>query len=123
MSKKTILLIDDESIILKAVKEIFKKEGYDVITASNGPGALKKLKRQKPDLALIDVIMPGMSGFDLTERIRADSNLKDLKIAFLTILNFSNEQKKNLKKLGVVDCIQKPFNPEDLVERVKKIIG
>ena len=80
-------------------------------------------KKQKIDLALIDILMPGMSGFELVEIIRADSKLKDIKIAFITGVTIIPSGMKELENLKVLDLIKKPFRYKDLIERIKKIIG
>lgn len=123
MQSKTILVVDDSNVLLKTVKESLESKGFHVITALNGPEAITKLKKSKVDLALIDIIMPGMSGFDLTAKIREDKRLKKLKIAFLTILNFSKNQRESLRKYNILDYIQKPFDNKDLINRVKKMVA
>ena len=122
MPKKTIFVVDDEKLILDSNKEILEKAGYNVITAASGQEALKKIKGKKIELALVDVLMPGMSGIELAKNIRKEPSLQNLKIAYLTILTFSNEQRRELKKLNVLDCIQKPFETKELLLRVKKLI-
>lgn len=123
MQTKTIMIVDDSYVLLKTVKEALESSGFHVITAQSGEEALRKLKEAKVDLALLDIIMPSMSGLDLTTKIKEDKKLKNLKIAFLTILNFSENQKKSLKKYNILDYIQKPFDNEDLIRRVKKMIA
>lgn len=121
MAKKTILVVDDEYLILESIKEILKKAGYNIITALNGEEALIKLKEQKIDLALIDVMMPGMGGIELVKKIRQDKKMQNLKIAFISVLTFSELQKYKLKKFKIIDYIQKPFERKELTARVNKI--
>ncbi len=123
MGKKTILTVDDDESILKVIGAILKPEGYNVVKAENGVKALAKLKKTKVDLVLIDHFMPKMTGVELLEKIRADKKLKDLKCAFLTIGIFQKFGKKWIKKLNAIDYIKKPFDNEDLVNRVKKMLG
>lgn len=123
MQIKTIMVVDDSYVLLKTVKEALESSGFHVITAQSGEEALRKLKEAKVDLALLDIIMPSMSGLDLTTKIKEDKKFKNLKIAFLTILNFSENQKKSLKKYNILDYIQKPFDNEDLIRRVKKMVA
>ena len=123
MAKKTVMVVDDEQPINTVVEDILKPEGYKVVAALSGEEALKKLKKVKPDLILVDFFMPGMSGRELCERIRADSKLKNIKLAFLTVATFSASGMKDLEDMGVLDYIKKPFGYKDLISSVKKIIG
>jgi len=123
MSKKTIFVIDDEELIIKVIKDILEPEGYNVESAINAEEALEKLKISVPDLVLIDFILPGMSGRELCEKLRADIKLKDTKIAFITGVSMIPSGMKELEKLNVSDFIKKPFQYKDLIERVKKMIG
>lgn len=120
---KTIMAVDDESSLLELIKAILGAEGYNVIAVSNGREALEKLKKTKPDLVLLDMMMPGMSGREVCEKIRADPETKDIKVAFLTVAKFSESGKGTLKKMGVSDYITKPFDNADLLKRIRNIIG
>ena len=121
--KKIIMIVDDEPPINKVVEDILEPEGYKVVSALSGPEALDKLKKVKPHLILIDFFMPGMSGRELCEKIRADSKLKNLKVAFITAATFSASGMDELEKIGVLDYIQKPFDYKDLIQRVNKMVG
>ncbi len=123
MAKKIVMVVDDEAPINKVVEDILEPEGYKVISALSGSEALSKLKRAKVDLILIDFFMPGMSGRELCEKIREDSKLEKLKVAFLTAATFSSTGMKALDKMKVADFIKKPFEYKDLIKRIKKIIG
>jgi two-component system alkaline phosphatase synthesis response regulator PhoP len=123
MAKKKIMVVDDEENLVELVKAILEVEGYDILTASNGNECLEKLKTVNPDLILLDMMMPGMSGRETCERIRKDPKTKGLKVAFLTVAKFSEVGKDILKKLNAVDYITKPFDNKDLVRRVKKAVG
>jgi len=119
---KIIMIVDDEADVRQLVRELLISEGYDVITASNGEEALSKLRKARVDLVLVDFFMPGMSGRELCEKIRADAKLKDLKLAFLTVAEYGKEGHYQLKKLRISDYIQKPFDNDELIKRIKKII-
>jgi DNA-binding response OmpR family regulator len=115
---KTILLVDDEEDIRTTVKTILEKNGYKVIMAVSGDDCLEKLKKVKPDLILLDIMMPGTPTPEIVKHI------KDIKIVFLSVVRVSEAEKENLLKHGnVVDFIQKPFDIKDLLKRVKKIVG
>lgn len=121
MAKK-IMVVDDEESLLELVKAILEQENFEVVTAIDGKECLEKLKTIKPDLILLDMMMPGMSGREVCERIRKDSKTKNLKIAFLTVSKFSETGKDVLKNMKVLDYITKPFDNQDLVKRVKKVV-
>ena len=121
MSKK-ILVVDDDESLLELVKAVLEEDGYSVETANNGEEALEKLKTIKPDLILLDMMMPGMSGREVCENIRKDPKTKGLKVAFITVAKFSEAGKSVLEKMNVSDYVTKPFDNADLLKRVKKII-
>ena len=118
-----IMVVDDEESLRELVKAIFESEGYDITIAASGQECLEKLKNEKPDLILMDMMMPGMSGRETTENIRKNPSTKKLKIVFLTVARFSETGKETLEQLNVTDYVTKPFDNEDLVKRVKKIVG
>jgi DNA-binding response OmpR family regulator len=117
---KTIMSVDNELITVTLVKDILEKEGYKVITALSGEECLEKLEKNKVDLILLDIMMPGLSGWDVYERIKEKN--KKVKIAFLSILEISPSRRKEIAEKGVSDYITKPFNPNDLIERVESIL-
>ena len=123
MVKKKIMIVDDQEDIVELVRVKLGKEGFDVIGVNSGKECLEKLKEVKPDLILMDMLMPGMSGRETTEKIRDNPKTKNLKIAFLTVCKFSGMGKKTLKKLKVLDYIIKDFNKDGLVERVRKLVS
>jgi CheY-like chemotaxis protein len=121
MAKK-ILLVDDEKDICQLVKDLFEEEGHKVLTALSGDEALVLLRKQRVDLVLIDYFMPVMDGRELLEKIRADSTLKDLRCAFLTVASASEILNGGAKKLQILEVISKPFSNELLKSKVKKLL-
>lgn len=121
MSKK-IMVVDDEESLRELVNAIFSNEGIKVISTESGSECLEKLKKEKPDLILMDMMMPGMSGRETTVKIRENPKTKKIKIIFLTVARFSETGKKTLDDLKILDYITKPFDNDDLVKRVKKFI-
>jgi DNA-binding response OmpR family regulator len=112
--KKSIMVVDDEPDVRESVKMILEMNGYRVIEAINGDDCLKKVKEEKPDLILLDIMMPGTPVGDVVKKIT------DIKIAFMSVVRISDARKRGLCTQGnVVDFFQKPFNVSDLVERVK----
>ncbi|MCX6818668.1 MAG: response regulator [Candidatus Aenigmarchaeota archaeon] len=122
MDGKKIMVVDDEENLLELVSVILREEGFDVITATNGKECLDKLKTTKPDLVLLDMMMPGMSGRETCEKIRNDPKTKDIKVVFLTVARFSETGKEILRKMNVLDYITKPFDNQDLIRRIRKLL-
>ena len=121
MAKK-IMIVDDEESIRELVNAVLSMEGFDIIAAEDGQDCLEKLKEVKPDLILMDMMMPGMSGRETIEKIRANPKTKNLNIVFLTVARFSETGKDTLEKMNILDYITKPFDNDDLVKRVKKLV-
>jgi len=114
---KTILVVDDEPDVRDSVKIILEKKGYRVITAIDGEDCLNILREEKPDLILLDIMMPGMPIRNVIKEI------KNIKIAFLSVVRTSEAEKQDLlNQNNIVDFIQKPFDVEDLIRRVEGII-
>jgi len=122
MAKK-VMVVDDEPDLCETVKLLLEGKGFETVAALSGAEALKKLRKERVDLVLIDFFMPEMTGRGLADEIRADPKLKDLKLAFLTVALFGEVGQEDLHKLGILDYIQKPFDNEDLVRRVKRMVG
>ncbi len=118
--KHTIMHVDDNEDTRKAVELILKNEGYNVISVKDGKSCLKKLQKETPDLILLDMMMPDMSGWDVFQKIRKEN--ADIKVAFLSVMSIEESRKQNFYKDGIVDYISKPFTDDDLVKRVKKIL-
>ena len=123
MTKK-IMIVDDTIDTAGLVKKLLESEGYKTMDANNGKDALELLKKTdvKPDLVLLDMFMPEMSGREVCEQIRADADLKDLKVAFFTVAAFRDKGKQMLEELNVSDYITKPFDIDDLLKRVRSIL-
>jgi len=119
---KTILVVDDDSIHLEITQKMLE-EKYEVVTSQSGKNALLLFYRGLvPDLILLDLVMPGMDGWDTYERIKAISNLHSVPIAFFTVSN-DPEHRDKAKEMGIVDYINKPAERDDLLERVGKIVN
>jgi two-component system alkaline phosphatase synthesis response regulator PhoP len=117
----TILLVDDEPDILEIVGYNLSAEGYKIITASNGAEAVKKAKKEKPQLIILDVMMPEMDGIEACERIRKVPELNDVIITFLTARGEDYSQVAGFDA-GADDYITKPIKPKVLVSKVKALL-
>jgi CheY-like chemotaxis protein len=119
-----ILIVDDERTILNSFQRFFEEDGYTIFTAIDGKSALKILKTQSIDLALLDVLMPEMTGIDLAKEIRQNPKTKDLKIIFLTVIEKSGREiRRILNELHPEDWLQKPVDAEVLRKAVIKALG
>ena len=116
-----ILLVDDEQDILEFVSYALKKEGFTVFTALNGKDALSLTKKEKPDLILLDIMMPEMDGIETCKEIRELPGMKNVVIAFLTARNEDYSQIAGFE-VGADDYITKPIRPRVLVSRIKALM-
>ena len=115
---KKILIVDDEEDIRSTVKTILNKQGYEVLTANDADEGLEQYKKNKPDLVLLDIMMPGTPVKEIIPK------MPDSKIAFLSIIKTSTSEKEDLLKgENVVGFISKPFDIDHLIKQVKKLIG
>ena len=112
-----VLIADDEPDILEIISFNLDAEGYDILTATNGNEAIEKAKNNRPDLIILDVMMPGKNGFEVCKLLRMNPDFKDTIIIFLTALNDDSTEIKGLEN-GGDDYINKPISPKVLVSRV-----
>ncbi len=117
----TLLLVDDEPDILEFVGYNLRKEGFKVLTANNGQEGLKIARKEKPELILLDVMMPGMDGIETCDEIRKSSDLEDTLIAFLTARGEDYSQVAGFDA-GADDYITKPIKPKVLISRIKALL-
>jgi CheY-like chemotaxis protein len=114
--------VDDEPDIRVSIKQAVEGEGFETKAANNGKQALEILRKEKFDLVLMDIFMPEMSGRDAVEAMRKDAKLKNQKVAFLTVVNLSEQGQSIVKKLKPVDYFQKPIDLDDFGKRLKKLL-
>jgi DNA-binding response OmpR family regulator len=121
MSKK-ILIADDEANIVTALEFLLERNGYEVLIARNGDAALKLVEEQKPDLVLLDVMMPVKSGYEVCQRMRERADWRHIKIIMLTAKGRDVEMSKGLS-IGADLYITKPFSTQELVARIGGLLG
>jgi len=120
--KTKILIIDDSNTNVVLLEAVFSGKGYVVETALNAYEAFRSMEKEKPDLILLDLLMPKISGFDFMENIKANDNFKDIPVIVISaVSDYDNVQK--IKKMGVYDYIKKPVDIEELEEKVEKLIN
>ncbi len=113
-----ILLVDDSKTELHVLSELLTKKGYKVRTAENGEEALKRLQEEKPDLILMDVVMPGQNGFQLTRAITRDPAFASVPVIICTSKNQETDRVWGMRQ-GAKDYVVKPVNPEELLSKIK----
>ena len=118
--KKKVLIADDEQDILEIISYNLIKEGYDIYTAKDGMEAIDKANQVKPDLIILDIMMPKKTGIEVCEILRTQPSFHDTLIIFLTALSDEGSQVKGLE-LGADDYLNKPISPKVLVSRVNAI--
>jgi CheY-like chemotaxis protein len=119
--RKKILLIDDEPQLIKAVEIRLKSTGYDVSVAYDGRAGIDKVKGIKPDLILLDLIMPIMDGYNVAKILKEDPETKHIPVIILTASQ-REDLKTRCRELGVTSFIMKPFETSDLLMMVKAIL-
>ena len=117
-----ILIADDEPNILVSLEFLMKREGYTVLLARDGEEALEVLRRERPRLLLLDVMMPRKTGFEVCQEVRQDDALKDTRILMLTAKGRETDVVKGLA-LGADAYMTKPFSTRELVLKVQELLG
>ena len=120
MKKHNILIIDDTPMVLRALGDILKNE-YNILIAKSGEAGIASAKKNKPTLILLDIMMPGMSGFEVIKILKEDEETKNIPVIFVSG-DVAVEAKETGYKLGVLDFIDKPFSEIAIKRRVGLII-
>ena len=117
-----ILLIDDEYEILELAKLRLRSEGFEVVTAANGQEGLEKVRTEKPNLVLMDLIMPVMDGYGFLKELRKEKSAAELPVIVFTAKG-NEEEVRVVLTLGATDYIRKPFVPSMLIGKIQKALG
>jgi len=120
---KVIMCIDDDPEIITLMRLIFRPQGFRLIGAVSGPEGLEVMRRVKPDLVLLDLMMPGMSGWEVYRQMQADEELRHIPVVIVTVRAQPIERTIGLHVFGVNDYITKPFEIQDLVQSVRRVLG
>lgn len=121
-AKKHILVVDDDPDILTLERKILEREGYLVSFANDGKEAMERLKNKRFDLVLLDIMMPGIDGFEVSRAIQRDSGEKAMPIVFVTARDDSESMREGFRSGGTV-FLSKPFTSNQLIRLVKAMIG
>ncbi|MGB9613764.1 MAG: response regulator [Candidatus Margulisiibacteriota bacterium] len=119
---KNILVVDDDPTIVDIIEDLLKRNGFNTWPAYDAQEAEIAIKRKKPDLILLDIMLPKIDGFTFLKNLKANPEFKDIPVICVTVLNKKEDLEKG-KSLGAADYITKPFDPDDLVARIKKVLN
>lgn len=122
MNSKKILIVDDELSILVPLKFLLEKNDFSVELAQSGRDALDLIAQSKPDLILLDIMLPDLDGYEIYQLIRQNPEWDDIKVIYLSAKNRDVDIAKGLN-LGVDAYVTKPFSNADLMEKVRKLVG
>jgi DNA-binding response OmpR family regulator len=122
MSAPRVLVVDDEPFICRSLSFVLRKEKFEVFEARNGEEALAAIREHRPQLVFLDVMMPKINGFEVTQRVKADPELKDTKIILLTAKGQDADRETGVG-MGADDYLTKPFSPSKILHRVREILG
>jgi CheY-like chemotaxis protein len=117
-----IMIVDDERDIRVLVREMLEREGYEVSEAGTGEECLKKLKDEKPDLILLDIMMPILDGWEVSKRIKEDEETKDIAVVMFTVRTSEESRSKSLHYAKADAHIDKLFDREELLAVIKKYL-
>ena len=121
-SRKRILICDDDPVILRLLEVNLELEGYDVLLADNGEKAVEVAQADRPDLILLDIMMPRLDGYETAARLKEVDGTKDIPVVFLSAKAQQADIDKG-KTFGVADYLTKPFDPNDLIETVERLLA
>ncbi len=117
---KKVLIVDDEPDILDAAAFRLRSAGYAVVTASDGSAGWAMVSREKPDVVLLDLALPGLSGYEVCQNIKNDETLRHIPVVIFTASIGNVTMEERMKSLRADDYLVKPFDPQELLAKIKK---
>ena len=120
--KRKILCVDDEEDILNFLELVLSEKGYEVVTASGGQEALTRAQMERPDLVLLDIMMPQMDGWEVLKLLRVDEETAEIPVAMLSARTEARDRVQGLQE-GAIDYICKPFSLSELLGKIDAIFG
>lgn len=121
-AKAHVLLVEDDVFLASIYQKKFEMEGYKISVAENGEKGLADAKKKKPDIILLDILLPKMDGFTVLQNLKADATTKDIPIILLTNLGQKDDVEKGLEAGASDYLIKAHFKPSEIVDKVKKIL-
>src|SRR5581483_7230471 len=113
-----VLIVEDDPDVMRLVRDCHEAEGFGVVTAQNGEEALEQVKREAPDILVLDVMLPRLDGLNVCREVRRDTNSSDMQILMLSARGDDVDKIVGLE-MGADDYLAKPFNPKELIARVR----
>jgi len=120
---KTILLVEDDPFLIDIYKNKLSKAGFEIDVAEEGETALRKIKEKKPDLVLLDIVLPGTDGWEILKKIRTEMGFKDLKVLILSNLSQKEEVEKGMELGATKYLIKAHYTPSEVVKEIKKLLS
>jgi two-component system, OmpR family, response regulator VicR len=122
-NKKRILCIEDEAEMIELMRLVLEREGFEVRGAMGGEQGLKAMRQEKPDLILLDLMMPGIDGWEVYRQMRADKELAEIPVIIVTAKAQSIDKVLGLQVAKVADYITKPFGPKELIGSIERVLA
>lgn len=119
---KSVLLIEDEPNIIEAISYILSKDGWRVASHSNGATALEEIQRRAPDVVILDVMLPGKTGFEVLRDLRAEGELSDTPVLMLTARG-QTKDREQAEKMGATHFMTKPFSNSEVLDKVRAMVS
>ncbi len=119
---QTVLIVDDSPTEIHVLKGILTKQGYNVLVAENGEAGVEAAKSSKPDLILMDVVMPGLNGFQATRQLSRDPDTSDIPVILVTTKDQETDRAWGLRQ-GAREYVVKPVSADELVSKIKSLLG
>lgn len=120
--QRTVLIIEDEKLIIVSTQMVLEAAGFRVESATNGEDGIQQARTQSPDLILLDIMMPGIDGWETLTRLKRDSETSGVPVVIFTAREHSRGHQKSAE-MGAADYFRKPFEPDELIELVEKHVG
>jgi two-component system, OmpR family, alkaline phosphatase synthesis response regulator PhoP len=120
--QRTVLIIEDEKLIIVSTQMVLEAAGFRVESATNGEDGIAKARSQTPDLVLLDIMMPGIDGWETLTRLKRDAATANIPVVIFTAREHSRGHQKSAE-MGAADYFRKPFEPDELIELVEKHCG
>lgn len=120
--ERTVLIIEDEKLIIVSTQMVLEAAGFRVESATNGEDGIAKARSQTPDLILLDIMMPGIDGWETLTRLKRDQATAGIPVVIFTAREHARGHQKS-SEMGAADYFRKPFEPDELIELVEKHVG